>query len=96
MKEEQEKESTETTRLKLYLSTGTIITIYYEGDIGMEMLEEMEKTMNAGYSFTACNYSIKQMVVHDGSGAIVFHGGNKDAEEIASIDHNKIIGWNVE
>jgi len=82
-----------TTCFKLYLSTGTIITIYYEGDIGEELLDEIEESMNSKMSFLACNYSIKQIVAHDGSGAILFHG--KSGNGIASIDGNKIIGWSL-
>lgn len=87
----------ETTTLKLFLSTGTLITIYFKGsydDIGEGITNDLEESMAAKYPYLTCNYTVEQMLIQDGNGGLLFNANTKD--EPTLIDIHKIIGWTVE
>jgi hypothetical protein len=87
----------EHTKLNLFLSNGTIVTIYYEGsydDIGEGLGNDIEESCAMKIPFLTSNYEVSQMVIKDGSGNLMFSGTVED--EPLLIDIHKVIGWTVE
>ena len=90
------KKETTSSRVRLFLSTGTIVIIYYKDVDYSAIRQSLDESLAMRTSFLVCNWIPEQVVFKSGDGIVLFNGGVSEAEEISEIDSGKIIAWTIE
>lgn len=82
----------ETTKLELWLSTGSKICVYYNGSVSQSIDEDLRDCIRLGIGFYVYNWDVEQIVIQNADGKTLF---TQDAGAMDLVDVYKIIGWST-